>query len=125
MAEGIGLLIRPWVKKQIAAAALNGVTVNYPKVVNGEWQVFDPAANTYVPTGATPGKDGASAYQIWLDAGNTGTQQDFLNSLKGDKGEDGTSVYLDENTGHLIVGGVDTGITEGAGSDDSFSIGDF
>lgn len=29
------------------------------------------------------GKQGQSAYQIWLDAGNTGTEQDFLNSLKG------------------------------------------
>lgn len=38
----------------------------------------------------TPGKDGAqgiqgapgkSAYEIWLDAGNTGTEQDFLDSL--------------------------------------------
>lgn len=33
-------------------------------------------------TGAT-GADGKSAYQIWLDKGNTGTEQDFLNSLKG------------------------------------------
>lgn len=28
------------------------------------------------------GNDGKSAYQIWLDKGNTGTEQDFLNSLK-------------------------------------------
>jgi hypothetical protein len=26
---------------------------------------------------------GKSAYQVWLDAGNIGTQQDFLDSLKG------------------------------------------
>ena len=40
----------------------------------------------------TPGKDGAqgiqgapgkSAYEIWLEAGNTGTEQDFLDSLVG------------------------------------------
>ncbi|RZJ90395.1 MAG: hypothetical protein EOO20_08295 [Chryseobacterium sp.] len=31
---------------------------------------------------ATAGADGKSAYQIWLDAGNTGSQVDFLNSLK-------------------------------------------
>ena len=29
------------------------------------------------------GADGASAYQIWLDEGNTGTEQDFLDSLVG------------------------------------------
>ncbi|NTD96317.1 hypothetical protein G6M26_27340 [Agrobacterium tumefaciens] len=31
---------------------------------------------------ATAGADGKSAYQIWLDSGNTGSQADFLNSLK-------------------------------------------
>lgn len=28
------------------------------------------------------GKDGKSAYQIWLELGNTGSEQDFINSLK-------------------------------------------
>lgn len=34
----------------------------------------------------TSGSDGKSAYQIWLDAGNIGTEQDYLNSLKGQDG---------------------------------------
>lgn len=38
---------------------------------------------------AVAGKDGKSAYQIWLDAGNTGSEQDFLNSLNGIKGDAG------------------------------------
>ena len=29
---------------------------------------------------------GKSAYEIWLDEGNTGTEQDFLDSLKGTAG---------------------------------------
>lgn len=33
------------------------------------------------------GKDGKSTYQLWLDAGNTGTVQDFLQSIKGEKGD--------------------------------------
>lgn len=37
---------------------------------------------------ATPGK---SAYQVWLDAGNKGTEQDFLKSLRGEKGDDGAT----------------------------------
>ena len=37
------------------------------------------------------GTDGKSAYQIWLDAGNTGSVTVFLNSLKGDKGDKGDS----------------------------------
>ena len=32
---------------------------------------------------------GESAYQVWLDQGNTGTEQDFLNALIGDPGPDG------------------------------------
>lgn len=39
--------------------------------------------------GSLQGKDGKSAYQTWLDNGNKGTEQDFLNSLKGTKGDKG------------------------------------
>src|SRR5690554_6050867 len=35
------------------------------------------------------GDDGASAYDIWIDAGNTGTEQDFLDSLVGPQGDQG------------------------------------
>ena len=35
------------------------------------------------------GSDGKSAYQIWLEAGNTGTEEEYLASLKGKDGEDG------------------------------------
>ena len=59
------------------------------------------------------GADGDSAYDIWLSLGNTGTQQDFIDSLTGPAGEDGsagntTSVYnVDptcENAQQLDVG---------------------
>ena len=39
------------------------------------------------------GEDGASAYQVWLDAGNTGTVQQFLEGLEGQSGNDGKSAY--------------------------------
>ena len=35
------------------------------------------------------GSDGKSAYQIWLEAGNTGTEEEYLASLKGKDGEPG------------------------------------
>jgi hypothetical protein len=35
------------------------------------------------------GVDGKSAYEIWLDEGNTGTEQDFLDSLVGEDGAQG------------------------------------
>ena len=31
------------------------------------------------------GDDGLSAYQVWLNLGNTGTEQDFIDSLGGSK----------------------------------------
>lgn len=34
-----------------------------------------------------PGAAGKSAYDIWLEAGNTGTEEDYLASLKGEKGD--------------------------------------
>lgn len=37
----------------------------------------------------TDGVDGKSAYEIWLELGNEGTEQDFLNSLQGRDGKDG------------------------------------
>lgn len=45
-----------------------------------------------IPEGAGQGADGDSAYQVWIAAGNSGTVQDFLDSLvgaKGDKGDTG------------------------------------
>lgn len=36
-----------------------------------------------------PGPDGESAYQVWLDAGNRGTEADFLTSLIGARGDTG------------------------------------
>ena len=45
------------------------------------------------------GAEGKSAYQVWLDAGNTGTEQDFLDALVGEQGDEGKSAYqtwLDE-----------------------------
>lgn len=32
-------------------------------------------------------QNGKSAYELWVDAGNNGTHQDFLRSLKGEKGD--------------------------------------
>ena len=43
-----------------------------------------------------PGADGESAYETWLAAGNTGSEQEFLDSIvgeTGEPGEDGLSAY--------------------------------
>lgn len=41
------------------------------------------------------GQDGKSAYQIWLDLGNSGSEQDFINSLK-------TKVERHAPTGYIL-----------------------
>ncbi len=57
------------------------------------------------------GKDGKSAYQIWLDNGNTGTEEDYLASLKGDTGPQGPAgetytlpIATNETLGGIKVG---------------------
>lgn len=40
---------------------------------------------------------GKSAYQTWLDLGNTGTEQDFIRSLKGAKGDKGDVTDIGTN----------------------------
>lgn len=40
--------------------------------------------------GRVVGPDGKSAYQLWLELGNTGTEQDFFNSIKGSDGKNGS-----------------------------------
>ena len=67
------------------------------------------------------GADGKSAYQIWLEAGNTGTEADFLEAIKGadgspgqdgqpgSDGADGITPHIGEN-GNWFVGETDTGV---------------
>lgn len=52
------------------------------------WTLTDKPTRRWVDIGVA-GPAGASAYQIWLDAGNTGTVADYLASLKGAKGDQG------------------------------------
>lgn len=59
------------------------------------------------------GNDGKSAYQTWLDLGNSGTEQDFINSLKAPSAAPvkraATSVFVDLNNLKNIVGRFDNG----------------
>ena len=67
------------------------------------------------------GENGASAYQLWLDAGNTGTMADFFNALKGPQGETGKGIF--SVTGPATAGNVDTyTITYTDGSNSTFTV---
>jgi hypothetical protein len=39
------------------------------------------------------GAAGKSAYELWIDEGNSGSVQDFLDSLKGAQGDNGLNAY--------------------------------
>lgn len=67
-------------------------------IVQGNMYVWNTEEQDWVDVGdiqgpaGDPGKDGAngkSAYQIWLENGNVGTEEEYLASLKGDKGDTG------------------------------------
>lgn len=66
---------------------------------DNDWQ---NVGNIQGPAGKD-GEEGKSAYQVWLDQGNTGTEAEYLASLKGERGiqgiqgatgKDGTSYYF-------------------------------
>lgn len=52
---------------------------------------FKDQLNQAIKEAKEQAKPGKSAYQTWIDQGNKGTEQDFLNSLKGAKGETGAT----------------------------------
>ena len=58
--------------------------------------------------GAT-GADGKSAYEVWLDLGNTGTVADFLLTLTGPQGEKGEKG--DKGDEAVITGGASSVVT--------------
>jgi len=47
------------------------------------------------PLQGTKGEDGKSAYELWLQEGNEGTLNDFLQSLKGADGKDWKVIEID------------------------------
>ena len=99
--------IEDWIKANSGSTSgpgadgKDGITPQL-KIENGAWFVSYNEGETWEELGKATGEkgesgengvDGKSAYQIWLDAGNDGSESDFLASLKGEKGDKGA---LDE-----------------------------
>ena len=95
--------IEDWIRTSgsTSGPGKDGITPKF-KIENGFWFVSYNEGETWEELGKATGdqglqgeqgSDGASAYQIWLDAGNNGSEADFLASLKGEQGEKGA---LDE-----------------------------
>lgn len=68
--------------------------------VNKDLYVWFTSTSDYENLGSL---DGASAYQVWLDLGNTGTAQDFIDSLKGTNGTNGTDGVDGQSTYELYI----------------------
>ncbi len=84
------------------SAGYGGISSYTTRPTNTSVMYCIKCESTLVSTKGEPGNDGKSAYQIWLDNGNSGSEDDFLASLKG---EDGTGVsvsYFDEVVEDLI-----------------------
>src|SRR5690625_392518 len=62
------------------------------------------------------GNDGLTAYQIAVLEGFVGTEQEWLESIKGEDGNDGLSPYIGSN-GNWWVGDTDTGVPAEAEGD--------
>ena len=67
----------------------NGSTITSPSLRGEKGDTGEPGQNGTDGIDGQDGTDGKSAYQIWLDEGNVGTEQDFLDSLRGKDGKDG------------------------------------
>ena len=63
-----------------------------PVIVNDVWRRWNFETNSYETIGARA--KGDSAYQIWLEAGNTGTLEDYLEDIKGDTGNYGVVKFV-------------------------------
>lgn len=74
------LLKTPWI-------SIEDYSSTYLKGEKGEAFTYEDFTEEQLE--ALKGKDGKSAYQSWLDLGNTGTEQEFLDSLNGTDGKDG------------------------------------
>ena len=76
-------------KKLVVNLDVTGSCSSFIEISNQE--LTSVAFALYAP--GQDGRDGESAYEVWLSEGNVGTVQQFLDSLKGEKGDDGLSAF--------------------------------
>lgn len=91
--------------KEILKQIENGLNVNLddltpeqiqqitPKInESGNWEIS--GTDTQI---SAKGENGKSAYEIWLQNSNTGSEQDFINSLKGENGVVDTTLFYNKS----------------------------
>lgn len=83
------------------AAGNTGTQAEFLASLKGSGIYIDTDGTPYYSDLATGGEGGGgggngdSAYDIWIGLGNTGTEQDFINSLEGADGLSGTAITVD------------------------------
>lgn len=65
----------------------------------------------FILSNGADGIEGKSAYQIAADNGFEGTEQEWIESLKGQKGDSGITPIIDPKTKHWLIGETDTGVS--------------
>ena len=105
--------IYAYIDEEIAKVEVNGAQGKdgedgkTPYIQDGYWYI--DGVNTNVKAEGVDGKDGApgadgkSAYEVWLDAGHSGSEEDFLQWLKGDTEPFGNVIAS------VACGGIDAG----------------
>ncbi|MEC4115241.1 hypothetical protein VSO92_14145, partial [Myroides pelagicus] len=81
-----------------------GTGPNEPAVIISDGTNDYPIYHGVPGTDGVNGTPGTSAYGIWRQLGNTGTEQDFIDSLKGADGTDGIGGKTTAGTGITITG---------------------
>lgn len=72
----------------ISANVVSGSAIS-TDLTEGVQIVTNVTESSTITSNVTTGGVGASAYQVWLSEGNTGSVADYLLSLKGDQGDQG------------------------------------
>ena len=125
LVEGVSVVVAGVLQKYIS-----GVWTDMTAVIKGDdgksaYELWLEAGNSGTVTDFLNSIEGKSAYQTWLDAGNTGTEQDFLDSLKGTDGVDNSADIADIRSDISELEGRVTGIENlgnFAGSYDTFAL---
>ena len=94
--------------------------------IQSDWNQQDDTKLDYIknkPT-TTNGEDGKSAYELAVDNGFNGTEQEWLASLKGQdgtNGTNGTTPHIDQTTGNWFIGETNTGVKASFSSESAVS----
>lgn len=72
----------------VQSLAASVTSVSSDKPVSAQWDTVNNTLKLEVPTGLS-GKKGKTVYDLWLEAGNTGSEEDFINSIQGGVGSQG------------------------------------